>query len=111
MSTCTISLAGDFAMAEIERLSVGKALDKLRGTDLPASRMKSLDEKIDALNKETQRMKALRLRVERDQQAASAGRDTPEANKKRIAKLKPSGIIVGIAIVIFSLAWTCWKFL
>ena len=36
-------------MAETTKLSVGQALDKLRGTDEPASKMARLDEKIEAL--------------------------------------------------------------
>jgi hypothetical protein len=49
-------------MAEIDKLSVGKALEKLRGTE--GTRF---DEKIDALDEETRRLRALRLRIERDQ--------------------------------------------
>jgi hypothetical protein len=44
-----------FAMADTTKLSVGKALEKLRGTDEPKSKMTRLDEKIDDLDKETQR--------------------------------------------------------
>jgi hypothetical protein len=32
-------------MAEISKLSVGQALDKLRGTDAPSSKMTQLDSK------------------------------------------------------------------
>jgi hypothetical protein len=35
-------------------------LEKLRGTDEPKSKMTRLDEKIDALDKEAQRLKAMR---------------------------------------------------
>jgi hypothetical protein len=49
-----------FAMADTTKLSVGKALDKLRGTDEPKSKMTRLDEKIDDLDKETQRLRAMR---------------------------------------------------
>jgi hypothetical protein len=62
-------------MAEITKLSVGKALEKLQGTDSPKSKMSRLDEKIHELEKETQRMRAQRLRVERDQQAALKNKD------------------------------------
>jgi hypothetical protein len=49
-----------FAMVDTTKLSVGKALEKLRGTDEPKSKMTRLDEKIDALDKETQRLRAMR---------------------------------------------------
>ena len=56
-------------MAETTKLSVGKALEKLQGNETPKSRITKLDEKISALEKETQRMRAERLRIERDQRA------------------------------------------
>ncbi len=40
-------------MAGTTKLDVGKALEKLRGTDTPRSRITQLDEKIDELAKET----------------------------------------------------------
>lgn len=54
-------------MAEIDKLSVGKALEKLRGKEDTKSKMVRLDEEIDALDEEARRLRALRLRVERDQ--------------------------------------------
>ncbi len=54
-------------MAEIGKLSVGKALEKLRGTEEANSKMVRLDEEINALDETTRRLRALRLRVERDQ--------------------------------------------
>ena len=39
-------------MAETTKLSVGQALEKLRGTDAPKAKMARLDEKIDTLDKE-----------------------------------------------------------
>jgi uncharacterized small protein (DUF1192 family) len=62
-------------MAKTTKLDVGKALDKLRGTDLPKSMMTRLDENIDALDQEIQRLRAARRRVERDQRAGSTKRD------------------------------------
>ena len=62
-------------MAETSKLSVDQALEKLRGTEAPKTRMTRLDEKIDALDEETRRMKAARRRIERDQKAGSAKRD------------------------------------
>ena len=47
-------------MADTSKLSVGKALEKLRGTEEPKSKMTRLDEKIDDLDKEAQRLKAMR---------------------------------------------------
>ena len=46
-------------MADTTKLSVGKALGKLRADD-PKSKATRLDEKIDALDKETQRLRAMR---------------------------------------------------
>jgi len=54
-------------MAETTKLSVGQALEKLRGTDSPRTKMTRLDEKIAALDKETQRLKSERGRLERSQ--------------------------------------------
>jgi hypothetical protein len=54
-------------MAEIDKLSVGKALEKLRGKQETKSNMAHLDQEIDALDEEARRLRALRLRVERDQ--------------------------------------------
>jgi len=62
-------------MAETTKLSVGQALEKLRGTEAPKARMTHLDEKIDALDKETQRLRAARRRIERDQRDSSTKRD------------------------------------
>ena len=54
-------------MAETTKLSVEKALQKLRDTDAPKSRKKQLDEKSEVLDEEIQRMRAQRLRLERHQ--------------------------------------------
>lgn len=59
-------------MAETTKLSVGKVLDKLRSnTDAPKSNTKRLDEKNEALDEEIRRMRAVRLRLERDQRGGS----------------------------------------
>jgi hypothetical protein len=104
-SSCT-SAAEDFTMAEITKLSVGQAIEKLRGTDEPKAKMARLDEKIDMLDEETQRLRAMRRRLERDQRAGSTGRDAQKTNARHVTKLKILGIIVGIVIVIAILAWT-----
>ena len=57
-------------MAETTKLSVEKALGKLRA-DPPASKNERRDEKADALEKEIQRMRAQRLRLERQQRTKS----------------------------------------
>lgn len=58
-------------MAEINKLSVGKVLDKLRTTDAPESKIARLKEKTRALDQEIQRLKAATRRLKRDQRAGS----------------------------------------
>jgi hypothetical protein len=62
-------------MAETTKLSVGQALEKLRGTDAPKTKMTRLDEKIDALDEETRRLRAARRRIERDQKTGLNKKD------------------------------------
>ncbi len=57
-------------MAEINKLSVGEALDKIRKADAPKSRGGQADEKISAALQEAERMRAMRLRLERQRRAA-----------------------------------------
>jgi hypothetical protein len=64
-----------FTMAESTKLSVGQALEKLRGTDTPKTKMTRLDEKIDALDEETRRLRAARRRMERDQKTGLNKKD------------------------------------
>jgi hypothetical protein len=54
-------------MADTTKLSVEKALEKLRGKAPAKSRMARLDEEMEKLDEETERMKAQRLRLERHQ--------------------------------------------
>jgi hypothetical protein len=54
-------------MAETRKLSVEKALNKIRADDAQKSRSTRRDEKMDALDEEIKRMRAQRLRLERDQ--------------------------------------------
>jgi len=49
-----------------KKLDVGTALEKLRGSDEPRSRMTILDEKNKALEEEIRRLRAERRRLERD---------------------------------------------
>jgi len=52
-------------MSGTTKLSVEKALEKLRGSDPPKSKNERLDEKTDALNEEIRRMRAQRSRLDR----------------------------------------------
>src|SRR4029077_3958883 len=92
------SPAEDYSLAETTKLSVGQALEKLRGTEAPKAKMARLDEKIDTLDDETQRFRAKRRRLERDKRAGSTGRDAQEANVRRVTKSKILSITIGIAI-------------
>ncbi len=55
-----------------KELSVGKALEKLRGSDEPKSRMTRLDEKNKALDEELRRLRAENRRLERDNPGTNA---------------------------------------
>ena len=52
-------------MAETPKLSVEKALEKLRSADPRKSKDARLTEEIDALGEEIKRLRAQRLRLER----------------------------------------------
>jgi hypothetical protein len=54
-------------MAEIKKLSVEEALNKIRADDAPKSRSARRDEEMDVLDEEIKRMRAQRLRLERNQ--------------------------------------------
>ena len=54
-------------MADDKKLSVEKALNKIRSDETPKSRSEKHDEKMDVLDEEIQRMRAQRLRLERHQ--------------------------------------------
>lgn len=92
-------------MAEISKLSIGHALDKLRGSDAPSSKMTQLDSKIDALDEEMRRLKATSRRVERDQRAASIKPGAQKAVPRHLTKLGIFGIVTAVVIVILMLAW------
>jgi hypothetical protein len=62
-------------MADTTKLSVGKALEKLRGTEEPKSKMTRIDEKIDALDKEAQSLRAMRRRLGPGKKAEPPRRD------------------------------------
>jgi hypothetical protein len=61
-------------MSGTTKLDAGKALEKLRAADAPRARMTQLDEKIDALDNETQRLKAANRRLERAQKPGSSAK-------------------------------------
>jgi hypothetical protein len=54
-------------MAEGKKLSVEKALNKIRANDAVKSRSNRRDEETEALNEEIKRMRAQRLRLDRNQ--------------------------------------------
>lgn len=54
-------------MAETKKLSVEKALNKIRSDEATKSRSERRDENMDALDEEIKRMRAQRLRLERHQ--------------------------------------------
>jgi len=54
-------------MAETKKLSVEKALNKLREADAQKSGTSDVDDRIDALEEEAKRLRAQRLRLERHQ--------------------------------------------
>jgi hypothetical protein len=54
-----------FAMAETPKLSVEKALEKLRAADAPKSKDARRAEEMDALDEEVKRLRAQRLRLDR----------------------------------------------
>jgi predicted nuclease with TOPRIM domain len=53
-------------MAETTKLSVEKALEKLRGSDSLKSKNQQRDEKADALHEEIKRMRAQRSRLDQN---------------------------------------------
>ena len=54
-------------MAEINKLSVEKTLNKIRADDAKQSKEAAFNDKIDVLDEEIGRMRAQRLRLERHQ--------------------------------------------
>jgi hypothetical protein len=54
-------------MAEDKKLSVEKALNKIRADETPKSRSEKHDEEMDVLDEEIKRMREQRMRLERHQ--------------------------------------------
>jgi len=62
-------------MAEINKLSVGKVLDKLRRNDAPKkSKTMQLDEKAEKMDEEIQRLRAATRRLKSGPRAGTTGR-------------------------------------
>jgi hypothetical protein len=61
------------AMAETPKLSVEKALEKLRAADATKSKNARRTEEMDALDDEIKRMRAQRLRLDRHQRRPKQG--------------------------------------
>jgi predicted nuclease with TOPRIM domain len=55
------------AMADTTKLSVEKALEKLRSNDELKSRTERRDQEMEALDEEIKRLRAQRMRLERHQ--------------------------------------------
>ncbi len=87
-------------MAETTRLSVGKALDKLRDTDAPEAKLTRLDAKMETLDEEIRQMRATRSRLERDQKLSSARTHAQKTTSSSVIKSKALWIVVGIAFVL-----------
>ena len=62
---------GEVSMAETTKLSVEKALGKIREADMQKSKNTRMDEEIAELDEETKRMRAQRLRLERHQRRST----------------------------------------
>jgi hypothetical protein len=62
-----------FAMAKTPKLSVEKALEKLRSADAPKSGNARRTEEMDTLDDEIKRMRAQRLRLDRHQRRSTKG--------------------------------------
>ena len=60
-------------MAENNKLSVEKALQKIRASDAKQSKGAPFNDKIDAIGEEIERMRTQRLRLERHQRKRNNG--------------------------------------
>ena len=63
-------------MAEINKLSVGKVLDKLRGGEAPKSpKTSQIGKKLKTTDEEIERLRAASLRLKRGYRGDTTGRD------------------------------------
>jgi hypothetical protein len=67
----TVTIAREVNMADTTKLSVEKALNKIRETDARTAKTDKVDEEIDALNEETKRLREQRVRLERHQRRST----------------------------------------
>ena len=66
----------EFTMAEINKLSVGKVLDKIRSNDAKNStNVERLDDKLKTIGEEMQRLRAQRNRLKRGPRAGTTERE------------------------------------
>ena len=70
-------------MAEINKLSVEKTLNKIRADDAEQSKEAAFNDKIDVLDEEIWRMRAQRLRLERHRGKQQQERPAPPAPPPR----------------------------
>src|SRR6476619_2076434 len=87
-------------MAVIHKLSVGKALDKLRRSDAAQTR---LDEKNAALDEDIQRMTALTRRIQWEHRAAAtAASDAQGMNERPDSKkgLRPTLLWLAVLLAV-----------
>src|SRR5262249_8269424 len=66
-----VTIAREVNMADTTKLSVEKALNKIREADARKAKADKLDEEIDALNEETKRLREQRVRLERHQRRST----------------------------------------
>jgi hypothetical protein len=95
-------------MADTSKLSVGKALEKLRGTDAPKSRMTRLDEQISALDEETRRLRAQRRQLERGQRGSSSSTQTESVRTDAPTRAVLVALLVVAVIFAASLSLYFW---
>jgi hypothetical protein len=89
-------------MAEITKLSVNQALNKLRGTDVSQSRAAREDE---ALHEEMERLRTMKRRLQSNKPVALTDDDPQEANAGRIPKRITVAILLAVGLAISILAW------
>jgi uncharacterized small protein (DUF1192 family) len=74
--TSVACFAQEFAMAEINKLDVGKVLNKLRSNDAKnSSKIEQLNDKISTIDEEMQRLRAQRNRLKQGPGTGTPKRD------------------------------------
>jgi hypothetical protein len=71
LSVTIRTIAREVNMADTSKLSVEKALNKIREADARKAKTDKVDEEIDALNEETKRLREQRVRLERHQRRST----------------------------------------